>query len=103
MDKLIPLVIIFVFVFGLVGLAVLLVRWSRESSQRAAFLGWGAELMGAGMNPQPPAKIQLEEAGRQTRIKKDSESGDPVHCSLAATGQSQVTTAPVAQARETQQ
>jgi hypothetical protein len=76
MEKLLPLVIIFVFIFGLVVLAVLLVRWARKSSQRAAFLGWGAELMGAGMNPQPPAKIQLEEVNRQTRIKKDSESGD---------------------------
>jgi hypothetical protein len=77
MDTLIPLFIIFVFMFGLVGLAVLLIRWARKSSQRAAFLGWGAEIMGAGMNPQPPAKIQLEEASRQTRIKRESESGDP--------------------------
>ena len=77
MDKLIPLFVIFVFVFGLAGLAVLFIRWARKSSRRAAFLGWGVELMGAGMNPQPPAKIQLEEVSRQTRIKKESESGDP--------------------------
>jgi hypothetical protein len=77
MDKLIPLIIVFVFIFGIIGVSVLAIRWARKSWRRAAFLGWGAELMGAGMNPQPPAKIQLEEASHQTRIKKDSESGDP--------------------------
>ena len=77
MEKLIPLMLVFAVLLGICGVAVLAIRWARKSSQRAAFLGLGTELLGAGMNPQPPAQIHLEEASRQTRIKKESESGEP--------------------------
>jgi hypothetical protein len=77
MEKLIPLMIVFAAILGMGGVAVLAVRWARKSSRRATFLGLGTELLGAGMNPHPPAQIQLEEASRQIRIKKESESGEP--------------------------
>jgi hypothetical protein len=77
MEKFIPLVFVFAALLGICGVAVLAIRWARNSSRRAAFLGLGAELLGVGMNPQPPARIHLEEASRQTRIKKESESGEP--------------------------
>jgi hypothetical protein len=77
MKKAIPFIAIFVAMSVMCGVAVLFVRWARKSSQRAALLGLGAELLGAGMNPQPPAFVQLEEVNRQTRIKKESESGEP--------------------------
>jgi hypothetical protein len=55
MEKLIPLMLVFAVLLGICGVAVLGIRWARKSSQRAAFLGLGTELLGAGMNPQPPA------------------------------------------------
>jgi hypothetical protein len=53
------------------------VRWARKGSPAAAFVGWALLLLGAGMNPQRPPQEQAEQANRQRRIKKDSESGDP--------------------------
>lgn len=53
------------------------VRWARKGSPAAAFIGWALLLLGAGMNPQPPPQEQVEQANRQRRIKKNSESGDP--------------------------
>jgi hypothetical protein len=69
--------IVFTAILGLCWIAVLAIHWARKSSRRAAFLGLGTELLGAGMKPQPPAQIQIDEATRQTRIKKESESGEP--------------------------
>jgi len=77
MDTLIALMIIFAFLAALVGAAVFGIRWKRKSSQRAALLGLGLELLGAGMNTLPPANVQLEEVTRRTKIKKDSEAGEP--------------------------
>ena len=54
-------------------------RWARKGSPAAAFIGWALLLLGAGMNPQPPPQEQVEQANRQRKIKKDSESGDPEH------------------------
>lgn len=73
MDK----VIVFAFILLIVGLSVLAIRWARRSSRRAAFLGWGLQFLGAGINPQPPPQVKLEEASRETRIKKEAEAGDP--------------------------
>jgi hypothetical protein len=77
MEKLLPLVIVLVVMLGIIGISVLAVRWARRSSRRAAFLGWGLQFLGAGVNPVPPPQVQLEEVNRQARIKKDAESGDP--------------------------
>jgi hypothetical protein len=77
MDKLIPVIIVLTFILGITGAAVLAVRWAKKSSRRAAFLGWGLQFLGAGINPQPPPQIKLEEASLHTKIKKESESGDP--------------------------
>ena len=77
MDKAVAVIAIFTAMLVMCGVGVLFVRWARKSSRRAAVLGLGAELLGAGMNPRPPAFVQLEEANRQTRIKKESESGEP--------------------------
>ena len=77
MEKLLPLLIILVAMLGFVGIAVLAVRWARKSSQRAAFLGWGLQFLGAGVNPVPPPQVRIEEANAQTRIRKDAEAGDP--------------------------
>jgi hypothetical protein len=77
MDKLAPLIIVFAFGLLIVGTSVLAIRWARRSSRRAAFLGWGLQFLGAGINPQPPPQAKLEEAGRETRIKKDARAGDP--------------------------
>ena len=77
MDKLLPLIIALIVMLGIIVVPVLAVRWARRSSRRAAFLGWGLQFLGAGVNPVPPPQVQLEEANRQARIKKDAESGDP--------------------------
>ena len=72
-----PLIIVLVVMLGIIGIAVLAVRWARESSRRAAFLGWGLQFLGAGVNPVPAPQVQLEEVNRQARLKKGAESGDP--------------------------
>jgi hypothetical protein len=77
MEKLLPLLIILVAMLGFIGIAVLAVRWARKSSQRAAFLGWGLQFLGAGVNPVPPPQVRIEEVNAQTRIRKDAEAGDP--------------------------
>jgi hypothetical protein len=77
MEKLLPLIIVLGIVLGIIGMSVLAVRWARKSSRRAAFLGWGLQFLGAGVNPVPPPQVQLEEINRQARIKKDADSGDP--------------------------
>jgi hypothetical protein len=77
MEKLLPVFVVLVFMLAGIGVFVLAVRWARKSSRRAAFLGWGLQFLGAGVNPVPPPQVQLEEVNRQSRIKKDAESGDP--------------------------
>lgn len=77
MEKLLPLFIVLVFTLGIIGISVLAIRWARKSSRRAAFLGWGLQFLGAGVNPVPPPQVQLEDVNSQARIKKDAESGDP--------------------------
>jgi len=77
MEKLLPLIIVLAAILGIVGISVLAVRWARKSSRRAAFLGWGLQFLGAGVNPMPPPQVQLEEVNAQARLKKDAESGDP--------------------------
>jgi hypothetical protein len=77
MAKLVPLIIVFAFVLLVVGISVLAFRWARRSSRRAAFLGWGLQFLGAGINPQPPPQVKLEEASREARTKKEAEAGDP--------------------------
>jgi hypothetical protein len=76
-EKLLPLIIVLAVMVGIIGISVLAVRWARKSSRRAAFLGWGLQFLGAGVNPVPPPQVQLEEVNRQARLKKDAESGDP--------------------------
>jgi hypothetical protein len=76
MDKLMPVIVVFAFALLVVGISVLAIRWARGSSRRAAFLGWGLQFLGAGVNPQPAPQVKLEEAGRETRIKKETEAGD---------------------------
>jgi hypothetical protein len=77
MDKLAPLLIVFTFMLLIVGISAFAIRWARRSSRRAAFLGWGLQFLGAGINPQPPPQVKLEEASRETRTKKEAEAGDP--------------------------
>jgi hypothetical protein len=77
MEKFLPFFVVLVLMLAAMGISVLGVRWARKSSRRAAFLGWGLQFLGAGLNPVPPPQVQLEEVNRQSRIKKDAESGDP--------------------------
>jgi hypothetical protein len=77
MEKLPPLLLVMVATLAIIGFFVLAIRWARKSSRRAAFLGWGLQFLGAGVNPVPPPQVQIEEVNAQTRIKKDAESGDP--------------------------
>lgn len=77
MEKLLPLLIVFVTMLMIIVISVIVVRWARKSSRRAAFLGWGLQFLGAGVNPLPPPQVQLEEINTQARIKKDAESGEP--------------------------
>lgn len=77
MEKLLPLLIVFVTMLMIIVISVIVVRWARKSSRRAAFLGWGLQFLGAGVNPLPPPQVQLEEVNAQARIKKDAESGEP--------------------------
>lgn len=75
MGKLLPLFIVFAVMLGIIGISVIAVRWARKSSRRAAFLGWGLQFLGAGVNPVPPPQVQLEEVNAQARTKKDAEAG----------------------------
>jgi hypothetical protein len=75
MQKLLPLFIVAVLILGTIGISVLAIRWARKSSRRAAFLGWGLQFLGAGVNPVAPPQVQLEEVNAQARIKKDAEAG----------------------------
>jgi hypothetical protein len=77
MEKLAAVIFVLGSILVFSGVAVLAVRWARKSSHRAAFLGWGLQFPGAGMDPQPPPQVKLEEAGQHTKLKKVSESGDP--------------------------
>jgi hypothetical protein len=77
MEKLVPLLVVWVATLAITGVSVLAVRWTRKSSRRAAFLGWGLQFLGAGANPVPPPQAKIEEVNLQSRIKKDAESGDP--------------------------
>jgi hypothetical protein len=77
MEKLLPLIIVFIVLLGVIAISVLAVGWARRSSQRAAFLGLGLQFLSALVIPVPPPQIQLEEVKAQARIKKDAESGDP--------------------------
>jgi hypothetical protein len=77
MEKLLPLMIVLAVMMGIIGTSVLAVRWARKSSRRAAFLGWGLQFLGAGVNPVPPPQVQLEEVNRQAKLRKDAEPGDP--------------------------
>jgi hypothetical protein len=77
MEKLLPLLIVLVTILGIIGISVLVVRWTRRSSKRAAFLGWGLQFLGAGINSVPPPQVHLEEVNAQARIKKDAEAGEP--------------------------
>jgi len=77
MEKLLPLIIVLAVMMGIIGTSLLAVRWARKSSRRAAFLGWGLQFLGAGVNPVPPPQVQLEEVNRQAKLKKDAESGNP--------------------------
>jgi hypothetical protein len=77
MEKLLPLLIVLITILGIIAISGLGVRWARKSSRRAAFLGWGLQFLGAGVNPVPPPQVKLEEVNAQARIKKAAESGDP--------------------------
>jgi len=77
MERFVSLTIVLAAMLGIIGIAVLGVRWARKSSRRAAFLGWGLQFLGAGANPVPPPQVQLEEVNGQRGIKRDAESGDP--------------------------
>jgi len=77
MEKLLPVIILFAVMLGLMGISVVAVRWARKSSKRAAFLGWGLQFPGAGVNPVPPPQVQIEEVNRQAKIRRAAESGDP--------------------------
>jgi hypothetical protein len=77
MEKLLPLILVLVVMLGIVGIGVLAIRWTRKSSRRATFLGWGLQFLGAGVNPVPPPQVQLEKVNDQSRIREDPESGDP--------------------------
>lgn len=77
MEKLLPLLIVLVTILGIIGISVLAIRRARRSSRRAAFLGWGLQFLGAGVNPVPPPQVQLEEVNGQAKIRKDAESGNP--------------------------
>jgi Tfp pilus assembly protein PilV len=54
MEKLLPMIIVLTGMLGIIGISVLAIQWARKSSQRAAFLGWGLQFLGAGVNPVPP-------------------------------------------------
>jgi hypothetical protein len=72
-----PVIIVFAFVLLVAGISMLAIRWARGSSRRAAFLGWGLQFLGVGINPQPPPQIKIEEASRETRIKRKQRQRDP--------------------------
>jgi Tfp pilus assembly protein PilV len=77
MELFTAVIIVLVPILGVAGLLVPAIRWARKSSRRSAVFGLALELTAAGVNPHPPAQIQLDEAGQQARLKKASESGDP--------------------------
>jgi hypothetical protein len=58
-------------------IATRMIRWAKKGSKGTDLLGLGMSLPAAGVTPQPPPQIQLEELTRDIHGKKNSDSADP--------------------------
>jgi len=65
------------FVALLFWMAARLIRWARKGYKATDLLGLGMALPAAGVNPQPPPKILIEEVTRDIQGRKNSDSADP--------------------------
>jgi hypothetical protein len=54
-----------------------LMRWARTRSKATDLLGLGMALPAAGVNPQPPPRIKIEEVARDIQGRKNSDTADP--------------------------
>jgi hypothetical protein len=76
MGKMLPVLIVLLFILAVGAIGVLAIRWTRKSSRRAALLGLGLQFLSAFVIPVPPPQVQQEEVKARARVKKDTEAGD---------------------------
>jgi hypothetical protein len=76
MQKFLFLLIAMAAMLGIIGIAVFAVRWARKSSKRAAFLGWGLQFLGAGMNPEAAIGRGLRNFDNSSRDVSRQRHGD---------------------------
>ena len=60
MGKILPVLIVLLFMVAIVGIGVLAVRWTGKSSRRSALLGLGLQFLSAFVFPVPPPQVQQE-------------------------------------------
>jgi predicted phage tail protein len=80
MSFLIPLALILGITAAIVltfWLAARMIRWARRGTKSGALFGLGMSLPAAGINPQPPPQIKIEEVKRDIQGRKNSDSADP--------------------------
>jgi hypothetical protein len=58
-------------------IAARMIRWARKKTRATDLLGLGMALPAAGVNPQPPPRIQIEELTREIQGRKNADSADP--------------------------
>jgi hypothetical protein len=78
MLKILPVLIVLLFILAIAVFLVIAIRWARRSSRRAALLGLGLQFLSAFVVPVPPPQVQQEETNARARLKKDTEAGDDV-------------------------
>jgi hypothetical protein len=80
MKALMPLAWILGLTFGIVffgWIAMRMVRWARRGSKGTSLLGLGMAIPSAGITPQPPPQVQIEQVKRDIQGRKNSDSADP--------------------------
>jgi hypothetical protein len=60
-----------------IWIAIRMIRWAKRGSKGAALLGWGVGLTAAGINPQPPPQVHIEEVTKDIQGRKNSDAADP--------------------------
>jgi hypothetical protein len=73
---LVGIVISMFIVISMLWIGVWMIRWAKKGSKGASLIGLGMGFPAAGVNPQPPKEIQIEELTNEIHGKKNSDSSD---------------------------
>jgi len=65
------------FIWFLIWAAVRAVRWAKRKSMATDLLGLGIGIPAAGVNPQPPPQLYLEEMSEEIQGRKSSDTAGP--------------------------